>query len=247
MRTRIALPALASCAALGLLAAATAAPSARVATKTVTIRLAGSGVGSWSLDSTNDKGSSALKYGWSGVLKFKIPTTALKHPGKTKFRVPSHTTLVASWDGVLEGQKLTGYMAGPYRCEYHGKGVKAAVTALLTNGVKGGTLDLYLHPRNQEEFFPPKGEGASANCTTTYGTEGPPHFAPSWLFRDTTEIRNGNRYWLTSNTAIITVPTRILPRGSARITFPREVGGRDSPFVGKIDWKNLGKLVVRAT
>jgi hypothetical protein len=230
-----------------LLTAATAASTARVATKTVTIHLAGSGVGNWSVDSPSDLGKSALSYSWRGVLKFKIPTAALKKPATRKFRVPSSTTLVASWDGVLEGQKLTGFAQGPYRCEYHGKGVKAAVTALLTNGVKRGTLDLFLHPRAQEQFFAPTGEGATVNCTTNYGAEGPPHFGPNWLFRDTTSVRNGNRYWMTSNTAIITVPTKLLPRGSAKLVFPREVGGRDSPFIGKLNWKNLGKLVVRAT
>lgn len=188
-----------------------------------------------------------MKYSWSGTLKFKIPTQALKKPGKTKLNVPSRTTLVGSWDGVLEGEKLTGYAAGPYRCEYHGKRVKAEVTAVLMNGVKHGTFDLFLHPKAQEQFFNPTGVGASANCTTMYGAEGPPHFGPNWLFRDTTSIRNGNRYWMTSNTAIITVPTKVLPRGSVRVTFPREVGGRNSPFVGKLDWKNLGKLVVRAS
>jgi len=226
--------------------AGSAAPDAReAATRIVTIRLSGSGVGTWSVDSPNDRGSSALRYSWSGTLKFKVPARVFKN-AKAKLNVPSRATLAANWNGVLEGEKLAGFNAGPYRCEYRAKGARAEVSAKLTNGTKRDTFNIFLTPRNQQEFFAPKSDNASVNCTTSYGENGPPHFGPNWLFRDTTSIRVGNRYYQTSNTAIISVPRKLLPRGSTKVVFPREVGGRNSPFVGKITWKNLGKLVVRA-
>lgn len=234
--------------ALAALPAGTAAPAGHDATPTrlVTIRLAGSGVGTWSVDSTNDRGQSALKYSWSGTLKFKVPTRALKNPATKTLNVPSRGTLVGSWNGVLQGEKLAGFNAGPYRCEYHGKGARVPISANLTKGAKRGTFNLVLHPRGQEEFFAAKSDHSTVNCTTTYGENGPPHFGPNWLFRDTTSIRSGNRYYVTSNTAIINVPSKLLPKGTTKVAFPREVGGRNSPFVGKIAWKNVGKLVVRA-
>lgn len=248
MRGRLTILGLALCAALAALPAGAAAPSRHAAaTKIVTVRLAGSGVGSWSVDSPSDRGQSAMKYSWSGTLKFKVPTRVLKNPGAVKkLNVPSRATLVASWNGVLQGEKLSGFATGPYRCEYHGHGVRAPVNASLTKGVKRGTFDITLRPRDQQEFFAAKGDNSTVNCTTTYGESGPPHFGPNWLFRDTTSIRSGNRYYQTSNTAIISVPTKLLPRGTAKVVFPREVGSRNSPFVGKIVWKNLGKLVVRS-
>jgi hypothetical protein len=236
-------------AALAALPAGAAAPAAHDATPTrlVTVRLAGSGVGTWSIDSTNDRGQSALKYSWSGALKFKVPTRALKNPAAAKtLNVPARGTLVGSWNGVLDGQKMNVFDAGPYRCEYHGQGARVPVNANLTKGAKRGTFDIVLRPRGQLEFFAAKSDHSTVNCTTKYGENGPPHFGPNWLFRDTTSIRNGNRYYLTSNTAIISVPSKLLPKGTANVAFPREVGSRNSPFTGKIAWKNLGKLVVRA-
>ena len=246
MRGRIALVGLALATALAVMPAGSAAPSApTVARKTVTIRLSGSGVGSWSVDSPSDKGTSALRYSWSGTLKFKVPTRVFKNP-KAKLNAPSRATLVGSWNGVLEGQKLSGYAAGPYRCEYHASGARAQVSAKLTNGTKKGTFNLFLTPRDQEEFFSATGANATASCTTAYGASGPPHFGPNWLFRDTTSVRIGNRYYLTSNTAVITLPAKLLPKGTAKLAFPREIGGRNSPFVGKITWHNVGKLTLRA-
>jgi hypothetical protein len=248
VRSRVALVGLALVVILVALPAGAAARLARSApaTKLVTVRLSGSGVGTWSVDSPNDRGQSALKYSWSGTLKFKVPTRVLKSPTTAKkLNVPGRATLVASWNGVLTGEKLSGFAAGPYRCEYHGHGVRAPVSASLTRGPKR-TFNLTLHPRGQEEFFAAKSDNSTVNCTTAYGENGPPHFGPNWLFRDTTSFRSGNRYYMTSNTAIISVPSKLLPRGTEKIAFPREVGSRNSPFVGKITWKNLGKLVVRA-
>jgi hypothetical protein len=246
VRGRIALLAVALGTPLAVMPAGSAAPAAREApTRNVTIRLAGSGVGTWSVDSPSDRGSTALRYSWSGTLKFKVPTRVLKNP-RSKFNVPSRGTLLANWNGVLEGDKLSGYAAGHYRCEYHAKAARAPVAAKLTNGIKRGTFNLFLTPRDQEEFFAGRSDNATANCTSTYGENGPPHFGPNWLFRDTTSFRIGNRYYQTSNTAVISLPAKIVPRGSTKLAFPREVGGRNSPFLGKITWKNIGKLAVRA-
>jgi hypothetical protein len=224
-----------------LLPGAAARPTAP--TRPVTLQLSNSGLGAWSVDSPDDKGELALKYRWSGALKFNIPVKALKNPARAKFKARARTTLHGSWSGVFTGRKLTGFDAGPYRCEYTASDVPASVDALLSNGKKRGTLQLVLHPAGgSEQFFPPKGQGATVNCTTARGDLGPTHFGPNWLFRDTVTDHG----FLSSDTAVIDLPSKLLPRRSITVSFPREVGKRDSPFIGKINWNNRGKLVVRA-
>jgi hypothetical protein len=242
VRVPIVLAGLASVAAL-LLAPGVASPSTQAAKRVVTVQLTNSGVGSWSLDGPDDKATLALRYNWHGTLKFTLPARVLKDPGKTKFKVNGRTTLLANWDGVYDGRKLTGLDQGPYKCTYKGANVAAPVTATLQNGKRKGTLKLTLHPRTVSgTFFPMKGEGATANCTTGRGADGPPHFGPNWLFRDTVTDQGA----LTADTAIINISSKLLPRRSVTVVFPREVGKRNSDFTGNLRWNNRGRLVVRA-
>jgi hypothetical protein len=242
VRARLALAGLLLCTAPWLLLPGAAArPAAK--TRPVTLQLSNNGLGAWSIDSPDDKGQLALRYHWAGSLKFNIPTKALKDPAKTRFKSHARTTLKASWIGVFTGRKLTGLDAGPYRCEYKGADVPALVDALLSNGKKRGTLQLVLHPAaGAQQFFSPKGQGATVTCTTARGDLGPTHFDPKWLFRDTVTDHG----FLSSDTAVIDMPSKLLPRRSVTLRFPREIGRRNSPFLGKINWNNRGKLVVKA-
>jgi hypothetical protein len=243
VRFPIALAGLASVAAL-LLAPGVAAPSTTAAKRVVAVQLTNSGVGSWSMDGPDDKATLALRYNWRGTLKFAIPARVLKDPAKARFKVNSRTTLLANWDGVYDGRKLTGLDAGPYKCDYKGANVAAPVTATLQNGKRQGMLKLTIHPRTVSgTFFPMKGEGATVNCTTGRGDLGPPHFGPNWLFRDTVTDQGS----LTADTAIINVSSKLLPRRSVTVVFPREVGKRNSEFTGNLRWNNRGKLVLRAS
>lgn len=242
MRALIGIVGLASAAVLLLAPGVDATPS-RTA-RVVTVSLTNSGVGTWSLDGPDDKATSALRYSWRGTLKFTIPARVLKDPAKARFKVNSRTTLQANWDGVYEGRKVTGLDAGPYRCAYKGTDVAAPVSAILQNGKRKGVLRLTLHPRTVSgTFFAMKGEGATANCTTSRGELGPPHFGPNWLFRDTVTEKG----FLTADTAVIDVSSTLLPRRSVTVTFPREVGKRNSEFTGNLRWNNRGKLVLRAS
>jgi hypothetical protein len=100
-----------------------------------------------------------------------------------------------------------------------------------------------MHPRTVSgTFFPMKGEGATVSCTTGRGELGPPHFGPNWLFRDTVTDHG----FLTADTAVIDVSSKLLPRRSVTVVFPREVGRRNSEFTGNLRWNNRGRLVVRA-
>ena len=242
MRIPIAIAGLASVAAL-LIAPGVAAPSTQATKRVVTIQLSNSGVATWSLDGPDDKSTLALRYNWHGTLKFTIPTRVLKDPAKARFKVNGRTTLVGNWDGVYDGRKLTGLDSGPYKCTYKGANVAAPVSAILQNGKRKGTLKLTMHPRTVSgTFFPMKGEGATVNCTTGRGDLGPPHFGPNWLFRDTVTDHG----FLTADTAVIDVSSKLLPRRSVTVVFPREVGRRNSEFTGNLRWNNRGRLVVRA-
>ena len=243
MRTPVFIVGLASVAAL-LLAPSVAAPSTQASLRVVTVQLTNTGVATWSVDGPDDKATLALRYSWRGTVKFTIPARVLKDPGKARFKVNGRTTLRGNWDGVYSGRKLTGLDAGPYRCEYRGANVSAPVSAILQNGKRRGVLKLTLHPRTVSgTFFPMKGEGATVNCTTARGELGPPHFGPNWLFRDTVTDHG----FLTADTAVIDVSSKLLPRRTVNLVFPREVGRRNSEFTGNLRWRNLGKLVVRAS
>lgn len=242
MRAPIAIAGLFSVAGL-LLAPGVAAPSTQ-ASRVVTVQLTNTGVATWSLDGPDDKSTLALRYNWRGTLKFTIPTRVLKDPAAARFKVNGRTTLRGNWDGVYDGRKLTGLDAGPYKCAYKGVNVAAPVSAILQNARRKGMLKLTLHPRTVSgTFFPMKGEGATVNCTTGRGELGPPHFGPNWLFRDTVTDHG----FLTADTAVIDVPSKLLPRRTLSVVFPREVGRRNSEFTGNLRWQNRGKLVLRSS
>ena len=103
--------------------------------------------------------------------------------------------------------------------------------------IKAGILEL------ERPYFAAKTNGATVSCSTPYGDNGPTHFDPGWLFRDT--ITDHGQF--SSTSAVIVVPSKLLPRGSVAVTFPYEVGKRMSPFAGNLHWSNVGHLSVRAT
>jgi hypothetical protein len=213
-----------------------AAPASGAASRTVTITLTDSGKGRWSTDGDAEKGSLALNYSWHGTLRFRVPA-------KARFLATTNGTLRAAWTGDSTGTKLSQPLSGPYHCKYEGKNVPSLVTATLTNGEAKGTYEVTMHAKGEEGFFPSKGFGATVDCSTGYGAEGPAHFEPQWLFRDTTSDHAG----MTSDTAVIVLPARALNRGSVTLTWPREIGKVSSPFRAKLAWNNVGKLVVKTS
>jgi len=220
-----------------------AAPASGAASRTVTITLTNSGKARWSIDGSADKGSLALNYRWRGVLRFRIPGKALQDPTRARFSVASSTTLRASWAGDFAGSKTSAPYNGPYHCRYEGKDVPAKVTATLSTGPARGVLALVLRSTSEEGFLPSKGQGATVDCSSGYGAEGPSHFEPQWLFRDTISDHGE----MSSVAAVIALPTRLLPRGSVTRTFPREIGKVNSPFRDRLNWNNVGRLVVKAS
>jgi hypothetical protein len=215
-----------------------AAPAAGVASRTVTISLSDSGKGRWSTSGDDEKGSIALNYSWKGTLRFKVPAKAFT--SKSSFVAGSSATLRANWVGDSTGTKFGAPFSGPYHCTYTGKNVPSKVLASLTTGPRGA-LVLTLHARGGEGFFPSKTNGATADCSTPYGAEGPAHFEPQWLFRDTTS----DHARMTSDTAVIDLPRTALKRGTVTRAWPREIGKVDSALRAKLTWNNVGKLVVK--
>jgi hypothetical protein len=218
--------------------AATPAPDAT--TRRVTFTLSGKGLGNWSIEWPKEKGQLALRYTWSGRFNFNVPARALKNVGKAKFKVRTKGTLRGNWVGVLTGTVVEGFAEGPYRCEYKGSNATAPVVAELSNAKTRGRLLITLRAQ-RGSFFASSGEGASINCISAYGRTAPPHFDPSWLFRDTYSDRGR----LTRDTAFISFPAKALPRGTVKTTFPNEVGARDSTYTGNVRWKNRGVVTVR--
>ena len=51
---------------------------------------------------------------------------------------------------------------------------------------------------------------------------------------------------MSSNNAVIVLPSTLLPRGSATVAFPNEKGSNDSPAVGRLAWSNRAETAVRA-
>jgi hypothetical protein len=118
------------------------------------------------------------------------------------------------------------------------------VTAKLAKGRAANTLELIFHPRNTRGgFFSDKGHGATVRCTSAYGAKGPPHFAPSWFFRD--NLQDHGR--LSSDTAIIVLPSTLLPYGSATVAFPKEKGRNNSVALGRLAWSNRAETAVRSS
>jgi hypothetical protein len=219
-----------------------AAPASGAAARTVTITLTNSGKARWSIDGDAEKGSLAMNYSWRGTLRFKVPAKAVQSPG-SRFLSTSAGTLRAAWTGDATGTKFGAPFNGPYHCQYVGKDVPSKVTATLTNGRVRGTLEVTLHAKGEEGFFPSKGSGATVNCSSGYGVDGPAHFEPQWLFRDTTSDYGR----MTSDTAVIALPVRALNRGSVTLKWPREIGSVSSPLRAKLAWNNVGKLVAKTS
>jgi hypothetical protein len=218
--------------------AATPAPDAKA--RRVTFTLGGKGLGNWSIDWPKEKGQLALRYTWTGRFTFNVPARVLKNAGRVKFKVRSKGTLRGNWVGVLTGTVVEGFAEGPYRCEYKGSSATAPVIAELSNAKTRGRLLVTLRAV-RGSFFSSSGTGASINCISAYGQSAPPHFDPGWLFRDTYSDRGK----LTRDTAFIGFPSKALPRGTVKTTFPNEVGARDSNFTGNVRWKNRGVVTVK--
>lgn len=206
------------------------APAAqRHAARTVTFHLSDSGVGNFSNLSETERSQTAIKYSWTGVAAFKVPA-------RKTFSVLSKATLVGTWTGDYRGTRFAGQPnPGDFHCTYAGKNVKITVTAqLVTDGAR--KVDVVL-TRNTG-FFP---AATGANCSNEVGTEGPSHFSPSWLFRDTVT----DHYRLSSSTAVLVLPRTVLNGGTATAKFPNEVGSNTITLKGKVSWHNVGRL--RAT
>jgi hypothetical protein len=227
------------------LAGSASAPASSEASRLVTITFNDSGKGRWSTSGDTDRGSMAMNYSWKGTAKFRVPTTALKNPSKAKFSVRGTGSLSGNWVGDFAGTQFGTASAGPYHCTYKGALVKTTVDAQFRNGPKKGKLQILLFARSYETgiyFFPTKGAGVTQDCANATGAGGPAHFSPAALFRDSFNV--GGQ--LTTQTAIIDVPSTLLPRGNVKVTFPREVGNVDSPLRPKLAWRNVGTLSLKA-
>jgi hypothetical protein len=233
--------ALVSGGALVALTRSASTPAAPTATRTILFSLTNAGKGRWSIAAPTDKGSLAMNYNWHGNLRFKVPAAILQNPNK-KFSVPSKTTLFGAWVGDLTGTRAEAPNKGAYHCSYKGTNVRGNVSAVLTNrGVAAGKMQIVLTEEGDDGFFAPRGRGATVTCSTPAGELGPPHFEPEWLFRDTFSDHGQ----MTSTTAIIALTTKLLPKGSAKLVFPYEVGKiRKNPLRGDFTWDNRGTLRV---
>jgi hypothetical protein len=225
------------CAGIAVFLAAATAPASGVSERTVTITLFGSGKALWKLDNSRDHRRVALNYHWHGTLRFVVGVPLLNDPAHRGLSVRSNATLVAGWTGHSSTTKLGETSS----CNYEGVRVRARITAKLAKGRARNTVEVILHPRAQRGFFSSLGHGAKARCTSSYGALGPSHFAPSWFFRD--NLQDHGR--LSSDTAIIVLPSVLLPSGSATVAFPKETGRNNSAALGRIAWSNRAETAVR--
>jgi len=225
-----------ACAFVLLLSPATAAG---VSQRTVTISLHGGGKAFWKLNSSRETSRLALDYHWHGSLMFDIALPVLDDPKHRRLSVSSAATLVASWTGHYTSKKADSVTM----CRYRGVKVKSRVTARLAKGRARNTIELTLHPRGAGRgFFTDKGRHAVVRCSSGYTQSAPSHFAPSWFFRD--NLQDHGR--LTSSSAVVVLPSKLLPRGSVTVAFPDERGRNDSVAVGHIAWNNRGQTAVGA-
>lgn len=226
------------CACIAVFLAAAAAPASGVSQRTVTITVFGNGKALWKLDNSREHSRLALRYQWHGTLRFAVAVRLLNDPAHRGLSVSSTATLVAAWTGESSSTKLGETSS----CKYQGVKVRARVTAKLAKGRAGNTLEVILHPRSaQRGFFSDRGHDATARCSSPYGAGGPSHFAPSWFFRD--NLQDHGR--LSSDTAIIVLPSALLPFGSATVAFPKETGRNNSVALGRIAWSNRAETAVR--
>jgi hypothetical protein len=235
-RVRVALQrtALCACASIVLISAA---PASGVTQRTVTITLQGSGKAFWKLNRSSETSRLALRYKWHGTLTFNAPSSRLTDPKHRHLSVWSTGRLTASWDGNFISKKAGVSSA----CQYRGTRVKVRVRARLARGRAGNTVEVVLHPRAGRGFFDDKGRRATVSCSNGTVQSAPPHFAPSWFFRD--NLQDHGRF--TSETATIVLPGTVLPQGLATVAFPSERGRNDSDALGHLGWNNQGETVVR--
>jgi len=222
------------------LADSAAAPASGAAVKVVTLKLGNRGTGTWSTAGDTEKGSETLSYRWSGTVKIKVPTAQLR-PGAV-LNAGGTGTLTGSWTGDYRGTKFQAPFQGPYHCTYKASNVAVHIAAFLRNGPSRKTLALWLN--RGVGFFPGSGDGAEANCSNDVGKDGPPHFEPSWLFRDAVT----DHFRLTSNTAVLVLPRTLLSSGQAVTSrFPNEVGqsGGGESLRAQVTWHNVGRLTAK--
>jgi hypothetical protein len=229
------------------LASSTAAPTTAKATRLVTITFRDTGgKGRWSTVGDTDAGTMAMNYSWSGTGRIRVPTTALKNPGKAKFNVTGTATLVGSWVGDLVGKQFNTSYPGPYHCSYKGSNVKLKIQFGLSNSpAKKGRIRLTLTSLPSGtgySFFPREGNGATTECANPVGRDSAPAFDPTTLFR----YAYTDNAMVTTQGAVIDVPPSLLPKGSVRVVWPRETGDVNSPLRPKITWSNKATLVLRA-
>jgi len=226
-------------AALVLLSPAAARPASGAATRTVTITVYGGGKALWKLNSNRETSRLGIHYRWHGTLRFVVPLRPLNDPRHMHLSVSSAATLVAGWTGEYKSTKADGVST----CKYKGVRVKARVAVVLAKGRSGDTLELRFHPRAARTgFFSDKGRRAVIHCSTGTLQGTPPHFAPSWFFRD--NLQDHGR--LSSDTAIVVLPSTLLPSGQATVAFPNERGRNNSVAVGRLAWNNRAETAVRA-
>jgi hypothetical protein len=215
-----------------------AQPASGVSQRTVTIALFGNGKALWKLNNNREKSRVSLEYHWHGVLRFVASDAVLRDPSHKHLSAESTGALVASWSG-----NYTSSTAGRVAtCEYGGAKVKAPIRATLAKGRAGNTLEVRFHPRLERGFFSDKGRRAFVRCSAGFTQSAPAHFAPSWFFRD--NLQDHGR--LSSDTAIIVLPSTLLPSGKATVAFPDERGRNNSVAVGRIAWNNRAETAVRA-
>jgi hypothetical protein len=222
-----------------LLSAAAARPASGAAVRTVTITLYGGGKALWKLNNTRETSRLELRYRWHGRIRFVVPVRPMNDPRHRHLSVSSRTTLTAGWTGQYKSTKADGVS----RCGYKGVRVKARVNVALAKGRAGNTLELRFHPRTgRTGFFSDRGRRALIHCSAGTIQSAPPHFAPSWFFRD--NLQDHGR--LSSDTAIVVLPSTLLPSGGrATVPFPNERGRNNSVAVGRLAWNNRAETAVR--
>ena len=238
MRVRLVTHGALLCALASVLLVSPAEGSAQ-ARRTVTITLYGSGKAFWKLNDSKETGRVSLRYRWHGALTFQVAPSALRDPKHRMLAATSTTTLIASWTGTYRNKKGDALTT----CRYSGAKVKSRVTATLNRGRADNTVELRFHPRGDRRgFFTDRGRGAVVRCSAGYTQSAPSHFAPSWFFRDNLQDRGR----MSSDNAVIVLPSTLLPRGSATVAFPNEKGHNDSPALGHLAWSNRAETAVRA-
>jgi hypothetical protein len=238
MRVRLITHGALLCALASILLVSPAEGSAQ-AHRTVTITLYGSGKAFWKLNSSREVGRVSLKYRWHGSLTFHVAPGVLRDPKHRTLTSSSATTLVASWTGIYRNKKGDALTT----CRYSGAKVKSRVTATLHRGRAENTVELRFHPQGDRRgFFTDRGRGAVVRCSAGYTQSAPSHFAPSWFFRD--NLQDHGR--LSSDNAVIVLPSTLLPRGSTTVAFPNEKGRNDSVALGHLAWSNRAETAVRA-